>query len=97
VHEGARVETVFRAEHSLERVAIANLDGSLEDDMQLVRWMPLPDDYFIWTEIADIERRPEFFNLLMGETVERRVGGFESRHNLTRLGQRALRRGAEIT
>ena len=37
VHEGAGVEAVLRPEHGLNRAAVPDLDGSLDDDMQPLR------------------------------------------------------------
>src|SRR3954447_7679702 len=76
----ARIEAVLGAEHGLERVAGPVLDRALDDDVKKVRGASLLDDDFVTTEIADVERCLEFFNLLVGQAIEGRVESVKSLH-----------------
>src|SRR5215213_3559673 len=80
VYDGARIEAVLGAEHGLEHVAGPVLDGALDDDVEEVRGASLLDDDFATTEIADVERRLEFFNLLVGQAIEGRIESVKSLH-----------------
>jgi hypothetical protein len=54
VHDGARVKAVFGAKHGLERISVPNFDGTLDDDVEQVRCVFLPDDHLVRTEIPNV-------------------------------------------
>src|SRR4051812_22496507 len=80
VYDGARIEAILGAEHGLERVAGPVLDSALDDNVEEVRGASLLDDDFATTEIADVERRLELFDLLVGQAIEGRIESVKSLH-----------------
>ena len=80
MHDGARIEAVLGAKHGLERVASPSLDGALDDNVEELRGASLLDDGFTMTEIADVERRLEFLDLLVGKAIEGRIENVKSVH-----------------
>src|SRR3954468_23466599 len=80
MHDGARIEAVLGAKHGLERVAGPSLDGALDDNVEELRGASLLDDGFTMTEIADVERRLEFLDLLVGKAIEGRIENVKSVH-----------------
>src|SRR4029078_5190535 len=71
---------ILGAEHGLERVAGPVLDSALDNNVEEVRGASLLDDDFATTEIADVERRLELFDLLVGQAIEGRVESVKSLH-----------------
>src|SRR5712691_8856128 len=73
MHHRAGVETVFRAQDRLDDILVALLDRSLDDDVQVLGAAVALDDDLTGAEVADVERSPQFIDLVVAQTIERRV------------------------
>lgn len=83
LHDRAGVEGIVAPEQRHQFVVVALLDFALDDHEQRVDRLACGDQVFARSVIADVDGLAQFFDLALGQAVERRIGGVEGfRHGL---------------
>ena len=82
VNDGARVEAVLRTKYKLQAATLSDLNGALDNYVQLFRRVPLPDDDLARTIITDVERCHQLIEFVLQQAIERRISGIKALHQI---------------
>ena len=96
MHDGARVESVFRAKQSRDFFCIPFFDGPLDDDMEKVGTFADFDDGGARREITDVHGRAQPIHLVPGQAVERGILRVKALHGNRRNRLRERREKSRL-